>query len=73
VRLAKKDLGLASALAHEFDVPVRMANMALQEMTEAISHGWEGLDSRGAMMLQSQRANVEIKLSREELEGLLDD
>ena len=60
--LARKDVDLAVSLGKEYDVPMRMASLALQELTEAVSRGWGGRDSRAAMLLQEERAGVEVRI-----------
>lgn len=67
LRLAHKDVSLATALAAELSVPMRMASLALVELTEAMNRGWGERDSRVAMLLQQERACVEIKVHRESL------
>jgi 3-hydroxyisobutyrate dehydrogenase-like beta-hydroxyacid dehydrogenase len=62
LRLAHKDVALATALGRELGVPMRLANMALEEMTEALNRGWAGRDSRVAMLLQQERAGVSIQV-----------
>ena len=42
-------------------VPMRIANLTLEEMTEARNRGWDDRDSRSAMLLQQERAGVEIE------------
>jgi 3-hydroxyisobutyrate dehydrogenase len=72
LRLAHKDVKLATELAKEVGVPMRLANMALEEMTEAMNRqGWAGRDSRVAMVLQKERAGVEIEVPAEAIEALL--
>jgi len=71
LRLAHKDVKLATELAKEVGVPMRLSNMALEEMTEAMNRGWAGRDSRVAMLLQKERAGVEIEVSAEAIEALL--
>ncbi len=73
LRLAHKDMSLATALGREHRVPMRLANMALEEMTEALNRGWSERDSRVSMLLQEERAGVEIAVSPEELRGALSD
>jgi hypothetical protein len=51
---------LQPPLAAEFGVPLRTCNLALAEMTEALNRGWEGWDSRSVMLLQEERAGVQI-------------
>ncbi len=62
LRLAHKDVTLATALGRELAVPMRLANLTLEEMTEAMNRGWAERDSRVAMLLQQERAGVEIKV-----------
>jgi 3-hydroxyisobutyrate dehydrogenase-like beta-hydroxyacid dehydrogenase len=65
LRLAHKDVSLATALGREHKVPMRLANITLEEMTEAMNRGWGERDSRVAMLLQEERAGVEIKVDPE--------
>lgn len=67
LRLAHKDVSLAVALAKEVGVPMRLANLTLEEMTEAMNRGWDGRDSRVAMLLQEERAGVQIAVDRDAL------
>ncbi|TMQ22870.1 MAG: NAD(P)-dependent oxidoreductase [Candidatus Rokuibacteriota bacterium] len=62
LRLAHKDVSLAVALGREHKVPMRLANITLEEMTEALNRGWGERDSRVAMLLQEERAGVQIKV-----------
>jgi 3-hydroxyisobutyrate dehydrogenase len=71
LKLAHKDVSLATQLAKEVGVPMRLANMTLEEMTEALGRGWAGRDSRVVMMLQEERAGVEIKVEPERLRAAL--
>jgi 3-hydroxyisobutyrate dehydrogenase len=73
LRLAHKDVTLATALGREHKVPMKLANITLEEMTEALNRGWAERDSRVAMLLQEERAGVDIKVPdaalRQVLEG----
>jgi 3-hydroxyisobutyrate dehydrogenase len=60
LKLAHKDMTLATQLGRELGVPMRLANMAMAEMTEALNRGWGALDSRSPMMLQVERSGVKI-------------
>ena len=74
LRLAHKDVKLATELGKEVGVPMRLCNMALEEMTEAMARpGWPTLDSRVAMVIQRERAGVEIEVAAEDIEALLRD
>src|SRR5207244_8244079 len=74
LRLAHKDVSLAVALGREHKVPMRLANITLEEMTEALNRGWAERDSRVAMLLQEERAGVQIKVTEAAIrEALADD
>ena len=72
LNLARKDVDLAVSVGREFDVPMRLANLALMEMTEAINRGWGNRDSRVAMLLQEERAGVEVRVDEDVLNALLE-
>jgi 3-hydroxyisobutyrate dehydrogenase-like beta-hydroxyacid dehydrogenase len=72
LRLAHKDLTLATGLGREYKVPMRLANITLEEMTEALNRGWGERDSRIAMLLQEERAGVEIRVLEAELRQILE-
>ncbi len=72
LRLARKDVALATALGREHDVPMRLANLALEEMTEAMNRGWADRDSRVAMLLQEERARVEIRVPEERIRKVME-
>ncbi|PKB72084.1 MAG: 3-hydroxyisobutyrate dehydrogenase [SAR202 cluster bacterium Io17-Chloro-G6] len=73
LRLARKDVDLAVSVGREYDVPMRLANLALQEMTEAMNRGWGDRDSRVAMLLQEERAGVEVRVDEEVLKAALEE
>ncbi len=71
--LARKDVTLACELGRSFDVPMRLANLTLEELTEAVNRGWGGRDSRSAMLLQEERAGVECRISPDRIAEILGD
>ena len=71
LRLAHKDVDLAVAVGREYAVPMRLANLALQELTEAMVRGWADRDSRVAMLLQEERAGVEVRAPEDRLREIL--
>jgi 3-hydroxyisobutyrate dehydrogenase-like beta-hydroxyacid dehydrogenase len=71
LKLAHKDVSLANALGRELGMPMRLCNLTLAEMTEALSRGWGGRDSRVVMLLQQERAGVNIAVAREQLHEAL--
>jgi 3-hydroxyisobutyrate dehydrogenase-like beta-hydroxyacid dehydrogenase len=72
LKLAHKDVSLATALARELGVPMRVANLTLEEMTEALNRGWSQRDSRVAMLLQEERAGVQIAVPADKIRAVLD-
>src|SRR5882724_2586602 len=70
--LAHKDVSLATALGRELGVPMRVANLTLEEMTEALNRGWGPRDSRVAMLLQEERAGVHIAVPPEKIREVLE-
>jgi len=62
LKLAYKDVMLATELGREIGVPMRIAELTRAEMSEALNRGWEGRDSRVPMLLQEERAGVSIKV-----------
>jgi 3-hydroxyisobutyrate dehydrogenase len=71
LRLAHKDVSLATVLGRELNVPMPMANLALDELTAALNRGWGERDSRAAMLLQEERAGVEIAVDPERIREAL--
>src|SRR5437667_83253 len=56
LKLARKDIGLATELAREYDVPMPLAAVAEQIMVEAMARGWGDKDSTAPWMLQEEAA-----------------
>ena len=73
LRHAHKDVSLATQLGKEVAVPMRLCNLTLEEMTEAMNRGWAERDSRSAMLLQQERAGVKIAVDAERLQASLKD
>jgi 3-hydroxyisobutyrate dehydrogenase-like beta-hydroxyacid dehydrogenase len=61
LKLARKDLGLATELARQFDVPMAMASLAEQMMMEAMVRGLGPKDATAPFLLQEERAGVQIR------------
>ena len=51
---------------------MRLANLTLEELTEALNRGWAQRDSRVAMLLQEERAGVQIAVPAAKLREVLD-
>jgi 3-hydroxyisobutyrate dehydrogenase len=72
LRLAHKDVSLATALGREHRVPMRLANLTLEELTEALNRGWGERDSRVAMLLQEERAGAQVRVDEARLREALE-
>jgi 3-hydroxyisobutyrate dehydrogenase-like beta-hydroxyacid dehydrogenase len=72
LRLAHKDVSLATALGREMGVPMRIANLTLEEMTEALNRGWGNMDSRVSLKLQLERSGVEVAVDPARLKAALE-
>jgi len=71
LKLAHKDVALANALGRELGLPMRLCNLTLAEMSEAMARGWGGRDSRVVMVLEQERGGVEIAVDPERLREAL--
>jgi 3-hydroxyisobutyrate dehydrogenase len=72
LKLAHKDMRLATELGRELGVPMRVANIAFAEMTEALNRGWENRDSRSPMLLELERCGLEIRVDPRRIQEVLD-
>jgi 3-hydroxyisobutyrate dehydrogenase len=72
VRLAHKDMTLAMELAAEEGVPMKIGQIALDELAAAAQRGWSERDCRVAMTLQEERAKVSVRVARERLQDAMD-
>jgi 3-hydroxyisobutyrate dehydrogenase-like beta-hydroxyacid dehydrogenase len=71
LKLAHKDVSLANALGRELGLPMRICNLTLAEMTEAMGRGWGGRDSRSLMLLSQERAGIEVAVEPEKIKAAL--
>ena len=58
LRLVTKDIALAMQLARENNVPMRLCNLVMQDLTEAMNRGWDNRDSQSFLVLQQERAGL---------------
>ena len=71
LRLGRKDLDLACQLGRQYDVPMKLANLSLADMTEALNRGWAERDTRVSMTLQEERAGVKVNTTAEAIREAL--
>ncbi|MFO1082908.1 MAG: NAD(P)-dependent oxidoreductase [Reyranellaceae bacterium] len=61
MRLAHKDVCLATGLAREVDVPMPLGALTEQLLVEAMARGWADKDYGTAFLLQEERAGVQVR------------
>ncbi|HJU28196.1 MAG TPA: NAD(P)-dependent oxidoreductase [Candidatus Binataceae bacterium] len=61
LKLARKDLGLATEVAREHNVPMPLANLVEQDLLEAMVHGLADKDSSASFTIQEERAGVKVR------------
>jgi 3-hydroxyisobutyrate dehydrogenase-like beta-hydroxyacid dehydrogenase len=71
VNLAHKDVSLALELARECGVPMKVGEIALRELKEAIDRGWGERDCRVAMVVQEERSGVTARVPADKLAAVL--
>jgi 3-hydroxyisobutyrate dehydrogenase len=71
LKLAHKDITLATELGRELNVPLRIATLVHEELTEALNRGWAERDSRIFMLLQEERAGVNIAVPTDQIQEVL--
>jgi 3-hydroxyisobutyrate dehydrogenase-like beta-hydroxyacid dehydrogenase len=71
LKLAHKDVTLATELGRELNVPLRIAALVHEELTEALNRDWAERDSRIFMLLQEERAGVNIAVPRDKVQEVL--
>jgi 3-hydroxyisobutyrate dehydrogenase len=72
VKLAHKDVSLALELARDCAVPMKVGQVALDELAQALARGWAERDCRVAMTLQEERAAVSVRVAPADLGTVLD-
>ena len=61
IRLSRKDIGLATQLGREYDVPMALANLAEQELVAALNRGWGDDPTNKVRLLQEDRAGIQLR------------
>ena len=61
LEMSRKDIGLATDLGREFNVPMPVANLVEQIAIQGMNRGWGGRDSSVTFLLQEEQAGVEVR------------
>lgn len=64
IGLSRKDVGLATDLGRQLDVPMPIAALVEQMMIHAISRGWSAQSTASLFRLQEEAAGVEVRKRR---------
>jgi 3-hydroxyisobutyrate dehydrogenase-like beta-hydroxyacid dehydrogenase len=72
LRIIQKDMLLATELGRKLGVPMRLANLALADVTEAMNRGWGDRDARSVMQLPQLRAGVAIAVPSAGIDAVLE-
>lgn len=59
--LSTKDIMLATELGREYNVPMPVANLALQLAIQSMNRGWAAQDSSITFLLQEEAAGVQVR------------
>ena len=71
LRIAQKDMTIATELGRSLGVPMRLADLALADIQMAMNRGWEERDSRSVSLLPQERAGVTIKVDPAGIDAVL--
>jgi 3-hydroxyisobutyrate dehydrogenase-like beta-hydroxyacid dehydrogenase len=61
IGLSRKDVGLATELGRQHDVPMPIAALVEQTMALAISRGWSEQSTASLFRLQEEAAGIEVR------------
>jgi 3-hydroxyisobutyrate dehydrogenase len=66
--LSRKDIGLATEIGRDFNVPMPVSNLVEQICIQAMNRGWEKMDSGVIFAIQEEAAGVEVRAPNIDLE-----
>ena len=61
IALSRKDVGLATALGRQHNVPMPIAALVEQIMMKAIGRGWSDQSTASLFRLQEEAAGIEVR------------
>lgn len=65
IELSRKDIGLATALGRQHNVPMPIAALVEQTMVEAINRGWSHQSTASLFRLQEEAAGIQVRKQTE--------
>jgi 3-hydroxyisobutyrate dehydrogenase len=65
IGLSRKDVGLATELGRQHNVPMPIAALVEQTMVQAINRGWSERGTASLFRLQEEAAGVEVRSKRQ--------
>jgi 3-hydroxyisobutyrate dehydrogenase len=68
LELALKDVTLATQLAREVHVPANLSQITNDDLMEACEKGWGAKDMTALLLLQAERAHVDIRMSKDDID-----
>ena len=71
LKLAHKVISLACELGRDVEVPMRLINLTQQEMREALNRDWGHRDSRSYLLLQQERAGIQVEENVDDVAAIL--
>ncbi len=71
LRIVYKDIKIATGFAATLGMPMRIADVALADLQEAMDRGWSESDFRSVMRLPLERAGVEVKVDPTAIQDVL--
>jgi len=72
LRLAHKDVALAAQLGRDYDIATPLVDLALSDMSEGLERGWGERDSRVSMLLNLERAGLEVACDSDAVNSVLE-
>ena len=70
LKLLRKDVGLATVLGRELNVPLPLASINEQKLTEAMNRGWGDLSAYTvSFQLQEEAAQVQLRANVDPIEA----
>lgn len=62
LKVSYKDTFLATELGREYQVPMPISNLAMQQQLAGLNRGWGDMDSNSLLLLQEEAAGVEVRV-----------